>query len=244
VTAGAEQASSRTFWIAVAAGAGVLFALAVLVYLAVHDHEFVSTAGHRPSYDPKAILVERVRVFDTAEFNIAAEAERPRGDLVTSYLLLATAAVAMLASFLAAARPQGGRTKWLFLWAALGTGYLAMDEQFEIHETLGANMVFLGDVPGIRRPDDVIFAAYAIPLVAFIIAFRAELRSPRFGVLLLGAAVACFGLAALADIRDLRFEDEIEALAALLFLVTLVVLALDHLGRDPRRATPAATQPP
>lgn len=240
---GCDRPPARTFWIVLAAGAAGLLGLAVLVYLATRHHEFVSIAGHRPSYDPKGTLVERVRVFDAAEFNIAAEAERPRGDLVTSYLLVAAGAVALLASLLSAVRFDGLRTRWLFLCAALATGYLAMDEQFEIHETLGANMLFLGEVPGIRRPDDLIFAAYALPLVAFLAVFRQELAASRPAVALLSAAVACFALAALADIRDIRFEDKVEALGAALLLASFVVLALDHLGA-PRRAIPAGTPPP
>lgn len=232
------RASRDPYWLALAGIGVVLVVLAALAYFALRDHRFVAWEGERPSYDPDGVLVERVDVFGF-ELNVATEADRPRGDVVTSYLLVATASAAFLASLLAVVTPGTGRARWLFLFAALGAGYLAVDEAFELHETVGANLLFLEEIPGIRRPDDLLFAVYAIPVAAFVIAFRRELAASRRALALLAAALAGFVLAALGDLRDLWFENEVEAVGALLLLAAFIVLAVDlvALGRVRRSAS-------
>jgi lysylphosphatidylglycerol synthetase-like protein (DUF2156 family) len=218
------------FWAVLAGIAVVVLVVAGLLYFAARHHEFVAFEAKRPSYDPEGVFVERVRVFDRVELNIAAEAERPRGDLVTSYLLFAIASAAVLAMLLATARRETGRLRWLFLLVALGTGYLAVDEQFEIHETLGANLLVLADVPGIERPDDLILVSYAIPVVAFFVAFRRELARSRRAAALLAVGVAIYAFAAVADVADLRFENEAEVTAAAVALAGVLTLARDLLS--------------
>jgi hypothetical protein len=243
MTAGSGVVGARArrdpYWIALAGIGLVLLGLGVLAYLAVRDHAFVSWEGERPSYDPEGVLVERVEVFGL-ELNVATEPNRPRGDVVTSYLLLATASATFLASLLAAVTQRTGRARWLFLLASLGTGYLALDEALEVHETVGANLLFLDEAPGIRRPDDLLFALYAVPVAAFVITFRRELVASRPALALLAAALVGFVLAAIADLRDLELENEVEAAGALLLLAGFIALAVDVVGLG-RARPPAGT---
>jgi hypothetical protein len=241
MAAGSGVASARAsrdpYWIAVAGIGLVLLGVVVLAYFAVRDHEFVPWEGERPSYDPEGVLVERVEVFGF-ELNVATEAERPRGDVVTSYLLFATASATFLASLLAVVTPGTSRARWLFLLASLGTGYLAVDEALEVHETIGANLLFLDEVPGIRRPDDLLFALYAVPVGAFVVTFRRELVASLPALALLAGALVGFVLAAIADLRDLGLENEVEAAGALLLLAGFITLAVDLVGLG--RARPPA----
>ena len=227
------------YWIAVGGIALGVLVLAFFTYFAVRHHQFLAWEGERPSYDPEGVLEERVELFGRFELRIAADAERPNGDLVTSYLLFATAGATLLASLLGRTMSRTGRAQWLFLFAFLGTAYLGLDEASELHETVAANVPFLHEIPGIKRPDDLVFALNIVPGAAFVVAFRRELAAFRRALALLAAGFFGFVFAALADLGDLRFENEVEVAGALLLLAGFMALAVDLLafGRTCPRAS-------
>ena len=115
----------------------------------------------------------------------------------------------------------------LLLVAGAGLGYLAIDEQFALHETLGHNVGFLADLPGVKRPDDVILAFYAIPSALFIYAFWPQLRRSTRAVLLLVAGLALFAVSALWDLARLPAEEVFELAPWLAILGVCTFLTYD-----------------
>lgn len=103
---------------------------------------------------------------------------------------------------------------------------LALDELAGLHETLGYNLPFLADIPGIERPDDAIILAYSAPGVVFLVLFRDVLfRDRRTGALLL-LGIGLFGAAAVLDALGGIAEELLESLAALALLAGFLVLAV------------------
>ena len=86
--------------------------------------------------------------------------------------------------------------------SALGLAFLALDEMLALHETIGYNLDFLADLPGVNSPEDVVFALYAVPAVAFFVVYRDLLAVSRWGIRLVALGVALFGVAAVLDVAD------------------------------------------
>jgi hypothetical protein len=192
----------RTALIAIAVVA--LVAAGVLAASARSLYEVEDKGRNLLPYD--AGRVYKVRVFDS--FTMYADGEsKVEADTIEGILLVATATAALIAFLLL--RAAGGDRQRLrfYLLAFLGIGFLALDELFSIHETIGHNMRFLRDLPGVERPDDVIFASYGIPALAFLIYFRDVFLASRRATILIGLGVALFGLSAVSDIAAAPFEE-------------------------------------
>jgi hypothetical protein len=214
--------SARSGVIVAGAGAVVLAVVAAVVYASAdvveHGH-LLPWAGDD---------VRKVRVLDSFDFYISSETGKPSADLVNSYVLLATAAVCMTGALLL----DVPGLRRLLVIAGLGIAYLAIDEQFAIHETIGHNLGFLADLPGVERPDDVILAAYAVPAALFVFYFWPRLRtSPRATVLLVSTLVL-FAVSSVWDVADLPAEEVFELAPSLALLAAFLFLALDA---SPRR---------
>lgn len=178
--------------------------------------------------------VIRVRLFDAFELYLSAEARRPTLDLLNGFVLLASSAIALFAALLLV---RGGHTRHgrMFLLAGLGTAYLTADELFAVHESIGHNLAFLASLPVVQHPDDLVLALYAVPVVAFLLAFGHLLLAERVGRVLLGAAGLLYAMAAafdlLGDVR--RFEDAVEVGSSACLLAGLVTIASSRIV--PRR---------
>jgi hypothetical protein len=215
--------SSRGRLLVAAAGAAVLAIVAALVYASAdvveHGH-LLPWAGDD---------VRKVRVLDSFDFYISSETGKPTADLVNSYLLLATATVCMTAAILLDV--PGFRP--LLAIAAVGTAYLAVDEQFAIHETIGHNLGFLADLPGIERPDDVVLAAYALPAALFVYFFWPRLRTSVRATRLLVAALVLFAISSVWDVADLPAQELLELAPSVALLAAFLLLAFE-ISRRPR----------
>ncbi|HVD24426.1 MAG TPA: hypothetical protein VNB86_00365 [Gaiellaceae bacterium] len=167
--------------------------------------------------------VRKVRFFDRFDLYVSSETGKPSADLINSYLLVAAASGCFAAALLL--YPPSLRP--LLLVAGFGLGYLAIDEQFAVHETVGHNLGFLADLPGVERPDDVILATYAIPSALFIYVFWRQLRQSMRAVVLLVSALALFAVSALWDLADLPAEELFELAPSLAILGAFAFLTYD-----------------
>lgn len=142
---------------------------------------------------------------------------------VISALLLATAAVLAWQVYRARRKadpPAPGPGLWR--WAAIGLGYLAVDEIARIHENLALwirRLAFADEeTPLTSRLDDVIIAAYLLVMLVILWRARAELAPFRRAlapmVVGVALAVAMVGLDLFTNDRtvvDALIEDRAEA---------------------------------
>lgn len=175
--------------------------------------------------------IKEVRLFDRYTFYVEAEVRSDK-DAAVSALLLAVAAMSLLvtaffSSGAVRARPIDRRFHAATL---VGAGYLAADEFLGIHETLGHNLRFLADLPGVQRPDDAIVALYAVAFLVYLVAFRSAILASRRALALFVCGFLIFAAAAALDVLDVGVDEYIEPLAALAFFAGLVVLSVEHLA--------------
>jgi hypothetical protein len=123
------------------------------------------------------------------------------------------------------------RGTWFWLLTALGLPYLALDEQFSIHEHLGewlhdAQGV---DAPGFNHTDDAVLLAMAVVgFIAVAASWRELLRFPAV-LELLGIALALFSAAILLDSTAPvegfwpRVEEWLELLGSLVVLAAVLL---------------------
>lgn len=150
-------------------------------------------------------------------------------DVFNGFLLIAIASTSFFVSLLLSASDRIERRFVCFLVAAFVAAYLAADEVLGLHETLGANLRFLAQLPGIRHPDDGVFAAYALPVAVFAYCFRTIFMSSRraLGVLALGGCLYVLG--AVMDVTSVRFEEYVEPLSSFALLIGFVSLGYQQL---------------
>jgi hypothetical protein len=96
--------------------------------------------------------ITKLRFGDRVTLNANPETSDPvrRLDVFTTLVLVAVSSLALTTRLLLAPRLQSttGRSFGSFLTAcSLGAGFLAADELLGIHENLGANIGWLGELP-------------------------------------------------------------------------------------------------
>src|SRR5918997_4407642 len=155
--------------LAVAAAVVAMVAIGALFLLPSELYE-VTDKGRGPGIVPyDSGLVYKLRVLDSVTL-YAPEEARPHPDKLTSMTLAAATTMMLMAFVLLTAARSEARLRTFFAWAAAGLALLTIDETFALHELLGHNLHFLADVPGVERPDDLIFGLY--PIAAGIFAWR------------------------------------------------------------------------
>jgi hypothetical protein len=173
-------------------------------------------------------LVYKVKVLDL--FSIYADEEsRPSSDKLSSLVLVAIAAMAAMALLLLNAARAERRVRRFYAVATAGLAYLALDELFAFHETIGHNLRFLADLPGVERPDDVVFLSYAIPLAIFAWSFRDVLFANPRATRLFAVGTALFAVAAAGDLAGVAIDEPAEVLAAACLAAGLVIISVDVL---------------
>jgi hypothetical protein len=216
----------------------VVFAVSALAALAVLGVLVMAADG--PAYDVRgntdvpydAGKVKEVRVLDS--FTVYVDGEPKPGPSVIGgigLIVLATAAFMTAAALRIAGRR--GRLIAFYLLITAGLGYAGLDELFAIHESIGHNLQFLADVPGVTRPDDLVIAAYVIPAGAFAYVFRDVLLSNRLAALALGAGLGFFALGTAADVTgSTTAEKYLELFSGACIAAGLAVLMYSHLRRN------------
>jgi hypothetical protein len=161
----------------------------------------------------------------------ADEESRPTPDKLSSVGLVAATTMSLMALVLLNAAQGDPRVRRFYAFATAGLAFLAADELFAFHETLGHNLQFLADLPGVERPDDVIFFSYGIPLAIFAWAFRDILFAERRAVQLFAVGTVLYAIAVVGDLAGVGIDEPAEVLASVCLAGGLVVLTAAALGR-------------
>jgi hypothetical protein len=187
----------------------------------------VVARGHFVDYTEHE--VDRVRAFDAFTF-LAAPETTADTDLMNSMLLAAIVGVTLLAAALTGDR----RLRLFFALAAVGMVVLAIDEGFELSETIGYNMSWLDALPGLSA--EKIDVLDAVPALAFAWIFRDVLLSSAAALWFwLGGLVLFFVTLALEVLAKTPVEDAVEVLASACLLVGFLVLAINRLRPEDGR---------
>lgn len=207
---------------------GVALLLLMVFVLLVNNYEVVDKGRLLP-YTTGEIY--RIELF--GRFTIYAEPEaKPTLDVFNSYILVSLSSIALLAlTFLRVVRvPTRPRLQAFFLIVWLGTGFLAADELLGGHESLGHNLRFLAELPGVHRPDDAIVALYVPAAIAFLIVFRRIILASAGARVGFGVAVVLVVLAAVSDVLGVgQTEELLEALASMSLLAGFMLLTIDEI---------------
>jgi hypothetical protein len=216
----------------VIASVAIVLILATLVYIAPSLYD-VEAKGKGPPLVPYegSGLVYKVRVLDLVSV-YADEESRPDPDKLSSIGLVAAASMSLMTLLLLNAAGGEARLRRFYAFATAGLAFLAADELFALHETLGHNLRFLADLPGVERPDDVVFLSYSVPLAIFAWAFRDVLLAQRRAVQLFAVGTVFFAVAAAGDLAGVSIDEPAEVVAALCLLAGLVVVTATALGRE------------
>ena len=195
--------------------AGVLAVIAIV--LTYGDYEVIEK-GQLLEYSRG--MIYHIRLFGELDLYVEPEV-RPTDDVLVSIVLFGIGFIAVTFAFLEYGNRRRDEERVFLFFVVLATGafYLASDELFGIHESLGHNLPFLGRIPGVRRPDDVIIALYGIPALFFVVYFRRLLLNARGSFPYFLAAVVLFFLAAASDIFTLgKVEEILEVLSVFAIL--------------------------
>lgn len=206
---------------AVVAAAGVAVAAAPSMYEVVDKGDDV-----RPY---ESGVVYKIQVADSVTV-YAAEESRPDMDAISGSVLVALAVAALITSLVLRAAGKDRRLRRFYGLASAGFALLAIDESMAIHETIGHNLLFLTDLPGIERPDDFLFAMLLVPALAFTYVYRDILFGSTTLRWLFGGAFAVFALAAGSDIASISADEPLEVISGACILGGFASLIVGHLS--------------
>jgi hypothetical protein len=185
-----------------------------------------------------------VRVLGAIDVYVDGE-PRPGASVFGAIALLMLATASFTTMW--ALRLAGARRRLVHFWllVAAGLSIAGADELLAIHESVGHNLPFLADLPGVKRPDDLLLALYLPAAIVFGWWFRDVLREHRTALWCFGAGLVCFGLSAGSDLVSLRAEEWFELVAGLSIAAGLIALMHSHLRALLRRPVvpPAAAEP-
>lgn len=232
--------------LAVATAVVAILALGAVVLLPSELYE-VTDRGRGPGIVPyDSGLIYKLRLFDSLTL-YAPEEAKPQPDKLTSLGLAAATTMMLMAFVLLTAARGDARMRTFFAWATAGLALLTLDETFALHELLGHNLHFLADVPGVERPDDLIFALYPIAVVVFAWHFRDVLLAHSTAARLFAIGGLFFLIAIAGDLAGSHVDEVAEAIAGLCLVAGLVLITADALRRElslgpvtPRRSAPVA----
>lgn len=200
--------------------------------LILPDHVEVLEKGQLLSYTNGRIY--HIRLFNTFELYVEPS-NRLSMDVVTTYILLAMSftSFAAISVMLKLPSQDAGYTRavHMLLFLGLGTHYLAIDEYFGLHETMGHNLQWLRHLPGVVRPDDVIIVLYVFPALIFLYKFHDLLQACRGSLNLFLASIVLFAGSAITDLTHIPGEEALEVLTGGLLLGAVFWLSLFYVER-------------
>jgi hypothetical protein len=206
-------------------------AVAALVVLAPSLYEVQDQGRDVVPYEAGSVY--QVRVLDSLTLYADGES-RPEPDKVSSTVIFAAATMMLMAALLLRAAGANLRLSRFYGLAAAGLAFFGVDELFAIHETLGHNLQFLADLPGVTRPDDVVFALEGLVALGFAWAFRDILLAQGRHRLLFLVGAVFLGVAMLGDVAGSGLEEPAEVVAGACLLAGLVLLTARTLTRELR----------
>lgn len=111
----------------------------------------------------------------------------------------------------------------------IGGSFLAADELLGLHETLGNNLPFLMEIPGVERPDDALVAVYVVAGAAVLFAFRDVISGVGMGGPAYVLALVVAATAAVSDLTGIGPEEILEVAVSALLLIAIALTGLDWL---------------
>ncbi len=205
-----------------AVAGGLVVALAVAAYAVSKNYEVVREGQLMPWPGQ----VAEIRFFDAFTLFVNQERTRPLDAMDAALLAMLAGTLFFALTLLRRARAGSPREHAFLALALVGALWLAVDESLALHETIGNNLRFLADLPGVHRPDDVVFASYVVPAAAFAIVFRRIVLASRTATILFGAAAVFFVLAGLLDVAGIGVDELVEPLSSACLLGGFTVLAV------------------
>jgi hypothetical protein len=210
---------------------GAVAAGVVLVTAASSLYEVQEHGRHLLPYQTGEVY--RVKVLDSVTIYADGES-RPVASAIQGTLLAVLASAAFMTFFFLRRAGARHQVAQFYLVASAGLAFVAFDELFAVHETVGHNLRPLADLPGVERPDDVLVMLYVIPLAYCAYRFRGVIAESRRASRLLAAGVGFFLVAVLADMVSARPEEAFELLSVVFVLAGLVTLFRQHVAEtDP-----------
>ena len=174
-----------------------------------------------------------VKELEVLGLSLKVDGEPRPGASVLGAIALFMLATACFMTFVALRLAAAQRRLvWFWLIASAGLAVAATDELLAVHESIGHNLPFLADLPGVKRPDDLLIMLYLPGALAFGWWFRDVLRAHRITLWCVTAAIGCFALSAVCDLLSLRLEEWFELLAGLFIATGLVALMAHDLKRN------------
>ena len=192
-------------------------------------------------------VIYKIRVADSVTI-YAAEESQPDMDAISGSVLVALAVATLITLLVLRAAGEDRRLRRFYALASAGFALLAVDEFFALHETLGHNLLPLTNLPGIERPDDLVFAALLIPALVFAYAYRDIFLCTARLRWLFGGALVAFALAAGSDIASVSADEPLEVISGACILGGFASLIARHISRciaapvamaDPEPSAPA-----
>jgi hypothetical protein len=214
------------------AGAAIAI-VGMLMFFSPSLYEVVDTGRDLRPYESGEIY--EIRVAESFTVYAAAES-KPDMDAISGSVLVALATAALFACLLLGAVGANRRLRLFYGLASAGFAFLAADEFFAIHETVGHNLLFLTNAPGVERPDDLIIAGYLVPAAAFLYYFRDLLANSRRAIVFFAAAVGLFVLAGACDLAGLILDEPLEVLSAACIAAGFATLIATHVMASVRPA--------
>jgi hypothetical protein len=187
--------------------------------------------------------VKEVRVLDSATVYVDGE-RKPGPSVIGGIALIVLATAAFMTAVALSFAHAGRRLVTFYVIVAAALGFAGLDELFAIHESVGHNLQFLADVPGVSRPDDLVIALYLVPAVLFAWLYRDVLRSDRRAATALAAGIAVFAMAAAADLAGIKAEEYLELVSGLCIGAGIARLIFVHLSRNLQIRVEAVDRPP
>lgn len=155
-------------------------------------------------------------------------------DVLVSMLLVATGTAAGVTWAALRGLAGPGASSLLPFHAVIGVGgiWLAFDETFSVHESIGyAIELAFGAPPFFHKPDDAVFAAYGVIAIAVAWRFRRIALEPGVTRRVVVAGLAFVILLTIADVLNLPGEEYFEVLLAAYSLGAYLLLARNHFTR-------------
>ena len=202
--------------------------LALLALIAAAQADVVAEGRFDPN---TGTVIRKVDVLGLTIYQSTSGFLEP--DVITGSFLVALSAIGFVLTILLDSGDESlDRLRLFSLLTWLGAGYLAADELFAIHETIGHNLQFLGGLPG--HPDDLVIALYAVPTALFVYAFRDLITASSLSLWLFAGGVGAYVLAVLVDFVEIEVDEQLEVVGSFLVLAAFVVIAARLLVVRPR----------
>jgi hypothetical protein len=201
----------------------------LFVYWVVINFDIVREGQILPYTDHN---VYEVSIAGLVNFYVQPEL-RLSDDIITSVIFLGACFISLTFAAILISHGKSSRhvISFLLLLSA-GMFYLAADESFGIHESLGHNMQFLAKIPGMTHPDDFIIVMYGLIFLIFLYYYRSVFINKRRPLLYYAAALLLVALAAISDAIEFPLEEVVEMAVVVCVLLGTMSLGLSILDEE------------